>query len=262
MSLKLQEELGDDITCLFVESQNATPEQAEKFIYSKRWQNDRSIWTTEHPFSVATEGLPSGALLGNDGSVLWTGRPTSDHSKIVEMVNEQIKLAKKGAKGMSPTALKAIGEYEKGNYAAALKMLDAGATGSGPEAEQMTEATKLHHSLETRTKAKFARLDWYVENGDYEKADKLLATLQKGVAGDEKFEASAKTSADKLAAKELEKEREAAKALTKVQKLLLDGKGLDDVAVKQLTAVTTKYPNTRAAKRASHLIDLAKVKDA
>jgi hypothetical protein len=255
MSLKLQEELGDDITVLFVHSQEATPEQVEKFIYNKRWPNDHSIWTSEQPFSVATEGLPSGALLGNDGSVLWTGRPTSDHSKIVEMVNEQIKLAKKGAKGMSPTAVKAIGEYEKGNYAAAFKMLD-----TAPEAEK-ADAGKVRHSLETRTKAKVARLDWYVENGDYEKADKLLATLQKSVAGDEKLEASAKTSADKLAAKELEKEREAAKAFAKAQKLLLEGKGLDDLAVKQLTAVTTKYPNTHAAKRASHLIDLSKVKD-
>jgi hypothetical protein len=256
MSLKMQEELGDDVTVLFVQSQEATPEQAEKFIYNKRWQNDRSIWTTEQPFSVAIEGLPSGALLGNDGSVLWSGRPTSDHSKVMDLVDEQIKLAKKGAKGMSPTVAKANGEYEKGNIAAALKMLDG-----APEAEK-ADAGKLRHSLETRTKAKVARLDWYIENGDYDKADKLLATLQKGVAGDEKFEASAKTAADKLAAKELAQEREAAKAFAKVQKLMLDGKGgFDDLTVKQLTAVTTKYPKTRAAKRASHLIDLSKVSD-
>lgn len=256
MSLKMQEEHGDDITCLFVQSQEATPEQAEKFVYTKRWQNDRSIWTTEQPFSVSTEGLPSGALLGNDGQVLWSGRPTSDHSKIEDLVNEQLKLAKKGAKGMGPTALKANAEYEKGNWAGALKMLDG-----APEAEK-AEAGKMRHSLETRTKAKLARLDWYIEVGDYDKADKFLPLVQKGVAGDEKFEASAKGAADKLAAKELAQEREASKAFAKVQKLLIDGKGLDDVAVKQLTTVTTKFPNTRAAKRASHLLDLSKVKDA
>lgn len=252
MSLKLQEELGDDVTVLFVESQGASPEQAEKFIYNKRWPNDRSIWTTEHPFSVEIEGLPSGALLGNDGSVLWSGRPTSDHSKIVDLVNEQIKLAKKGAKGMGPTAAKANAEFEKGNFSAALKLLDA-----APEAEK-AEADKLNHSLETRAKAKVARLDWYIGAGEFDKADKLLPTLQKGMAGNEKLEASVKACADKLTSKELAQEREASKALAKVQKLI-QGDGIGDVAVKQLNTVATKYPNTRAAKKASHLIELSKM---
>src|SRR5262245_16981250 len=140
MSLKMQEELGDDVTVIFVQSQEATPEFAEKFIYNKHWQNDRSIWTTEQPCAVSTEGLPSAALLGNDGSVLWSGRPASDHSKVMDMVNEQIKFAKKGAKGMGPTAVKANAEFEKGNWAGALKMLD-----TAPEAEK-AEAGKMHHS--------------------------------------------------------------------------------------------------------------------
>jgi len=152
---------------------------------------------------------------------------------------------------MGPTAVKANAEFEKGNFSAAIKLLDA-----APEAEK-AEADKLKHSLETRAKAKVARLDWYIGAGEYDKADKLLPTLQKGMAGDEKLEASVKGCADKLASKELAQEREASKALAKVEKLI-QGDGIGDVAVKQLNAVATKYPNTRAAKKASHLVDLSK----
>jgi len=250
--MKMQEELGDDIQILLVESQGHTLDDAEKMAYEKKWINDRSIWTAERPFDTGAKGIPNYALLGNDGTILSMGNPGSDHSKVQELINEQLKLAKKGAKGMSPTAAKANAEFEKGNFAAALKLLDA-----APEAEK-AEADKLSHSLETRAKAKIARLDWYIGAGEFDKADKLLPTLQKGMAGDEKLEASVKACADKLTSKELAQEREASKALAKVQKLI-QGDGIGDVAVKQLNTVATKYPNTRAAKKASHLIDLSKM---
>ena len=249
--MKMQEELGDDIQILLVESQGHTLDDAEKLAYQKKWINDRSIWTTERPFDTGAKGIPNYALLSNDGTILSMGNPGSDHSKIVDQITEQLKLAKKGAKGMGPTAVKANAEFEKGNFSAAIKLLDA-----APEAEK-AEADKLRHSLETRAKAKVARLDWYIGAGEYDKADKLLPTLQKGMAGDEKLEASVKGCADKLASKELAQEREASKALAKVQKLI-QGDGIGDVAVKQLNAVATKYPNTRAAKKASHLVDLSK----
>jgi len=250
--MKMQEELGDDIQILLVESQGHTLDDAEKMAYEKKWINDRSIWTAERPFDTGAKGIPNYALLGNDGTILSMGNPGSDHSKVQELINEQLKLAKKGAKGMSPTAAKANAEFEKGNFTAALKLLDA-----APEAEK-AEADKLRHSLETRAKAKVARLDWYIGAGEFDKADKLLPTLQKGMVGDEKLEASVKACADKLTSKELAQEREASKALAKVQKLI-QGDGIGDVAVKQLNTVATKYPNTRAAKKASHLIDLSKM---
>ncbi len=255
--MKMQEEMGDDIQILLVESQGHTLDDAEKMAYQKKWINDRSIWTTEQPFDTGAKGLPNYALLGNDGTLLSMGDPRSDHSKVTDLITEQLKLAKKGAKGMSPTAAKANAEFEKGNFAAALKLLDAGPEASGPETE-LTEAKNLRHSLETRAKAKVARLDWYIGAGEFDKADKLLPTLQKGMAGDEKLEASVKACADKLTSKELAQEREASKALAKVQKLI-QGDGIGDVAVKQLNTVATKYPNTRAAKKASHLIDLSKM---
>ena len=250
--MKLQEELGDDITTLLVESQGHTLDQAEKLAYDKKWINDRSIWTAEHPFDTGAKGIPNYALLSNDGEILAMGNPGSDHSRIMELINEQLKIAKKGAKGMAASCVKANAEFEKGNYAAAIKSLDG-----APEAEK-AEADKLKHSLQARAHAKVARLEWYVESAEFDKADKLLPVLQKGVAGDEKLEAAVKTSADKLADKEVAQEREAAKAFARIEKLIAGG-GLDDVAVKQLKAMSAKYPKSRAAKRADHLVELSSV---
>jgi ribosomal protein L18E len=252
MAMKMQEELGDDITILLVESQGHPADEVEKFIYGKKWVNDRSLWTIERPFDTGATGIPNYALLSNDGEVLSMGNPGSDHSKIVDLINEQLKIAKKGAKGMAPSCVKATADFEKGSYAAAIKSLDA-----APEAEKAA-ADKLKHSLETRAQAKVSRLDWYIDAAEFDKADKLLALLQKGVAGHEKLEPAVKDLATKLADKEMAQEREAGKALTKVLKLVTGG-GLDDVAVKQLKALSAKYPKTRAAKRADHLLAIAAV---
>jgi hypothetical protein len=249
----MQEELGDDVTILFVESQGHGADEVENFIYEKKWMNDRSIWTTEHPFDTGAKGIPNYALLGIDGEVLSMGHPMSDHKKIMELIKDQLKLAKKGAKGTPAVCSKALGEFEKGEIAAAMKTLDGAAEADKPEAD------KLKHSLETRAHAKVARLDWYIEAARFDLADKLLAQLQKGVAGLDRLEANVKASAEKLSAKEMEKEREAGKALVKLEKQINDG-GLDDVAVKKLKALVTKFPETRAAKRADHIAQISTAK--
>jgi hypothetical protein len=250
MSLKMQEELGDDISVLFVHSQEASDEEVERFVYSHKWLNDRSLWTVEQPFNTGNHGLPNYALLGNDGEILAMGDPRTDHSKIEDLIKEQVKIAKKGAKGAPASCVKASADFEKGDIAAAIKSL-----GSAPEADKAV-ADKLKASLETRAFAKVARLEWYIEAAAFDKADKLLPVLQKGVAGHEKLEAAVKQLADKLSDKEMAQEREAGKALAKVEKLISGG-GLDDVAVKQLKALSAKYPKTRAAKRADHLVAIA-----
>ena len=77
MAMKMQEDLGDDIQVLLVESQGHTLDDAEKMAYQKKWLNDRSIWTTEQPFETGAKGIPNYALLGNDGTILSMGNPGS-----------------------------------------------------------------------------------------------------------------------------------------------------------------------------------------
>src|SRR5688572_9665725 len=136
------------------------------------WLNEWSMWTTEQPFESGSNSLPHTVLLGNDGEVIFNGKPSS---AIEDLIAEQLKLAKKGPKDAPPVCSKAIADFEKGNYAAAIASLDA--VQDGPEKDA---AKKLSASLSTRVKSKLTRLGWLIENGEFAQADKLAPALAKG----------------------------------------------------------------------------------
>ncbi len=245
--MKLKEQYGDDLGVLMLESQAATPQKMESFALGKQWLGVGGIWTTEHPFEFEGGGLPHTVVLGINGEVLFDGRPTS---AIEQIVADQIKLAKKGPKDLSPSCAKAWVDFEKGSYAAAVNALEAVA--DGPEKEP---ASKLAAKLAARAKAKVARLDWLIENAEFDQADKLAPLLTKGLAGNAALEPKVKELVEKLGSKEMAGEREAAKALDRVEKKIAKD-GFDAAALKQLTGVSEKFAQTRAGKRAAHLVQV------
>jgi len=250
-SVELQKQYGEDLKVLFVESQGHTLDDAEKMAFKKGWLNDLSMWTTEQPFQTGSNGIPHTVLLGIDGEVIYNGSPGS---AVEDLIAEQIKLAKKGPKTLGPVSAKAWVDFEKGNYSTALAALEAPATGAqGAEADA---AKKLTASLNTRLKAKIARLSWLIDNGEIAQADKLAPLLAKGVTGNATHEPKVKELTEKLAAKESANERAAADALDKVEKKIAKD-GLDKSAIKQLAGIGEKFPNTKAAKRAAHLSQIA-----
>jgi hypothetical protein len=250
--VKLQEKYGDDVTVLLVESQGHGMDDVERMILDKKWFSDHAIWTTEQPFQTGANGIPHCVVLGNDGEVLFNEYP--NEGKISDLVDEQLKLAKKGPKGTPASLAKALADFEKGSYSAAIASLKA--IQDGPDKDA---ATKLAASLTTRLNAKIAKLTWQMQNGEIAMADKAAPKLAAGVAGDQTFEAKVKELTAKLASPDMEKEREAAKALAKVQSRL-EKENLDDKStpsiVKALKAVGEKFPNTGAAKRAGRLSEV------
>jgi hypothetical protein len=251
-SLELQEKFGDDLQVIFVHSQDATPEEVERFILAHKWMVDRPIWTNEQPFQTGSSGLPHATILGNDGKVIFNGSPDGS---MEDLIAEQIKLAKKGSKDLPASCAKAIADFEKGSCSAALKALEA-----APDAEK-DAAKKVSATLTSRANAKLARLAWLIDNAEFEQADKLAPALLKSFAGDEKLEGKAKELSTKLASQELASEREAAKALDKIEARIakdgLDGKSTPAI-VKALTGVSEKFPKSTAAKRAEHMAALLK----
>lgn len=246
----MQEKYGDDVTVLLVESQGHGMDDVERMIVDKKWFSDHAIWTTEAPFQTGASTIPHTIVLGNDGEVLYNDHPIEQ--KIEALVDEQLKLAKKGAKGMPDSCTKALADFDKGGYAAAIASLKAAQDGGDV-------AKSLADSLTTRLNAKIAKLAWQMQNGEIVAADKLATKLTAGVAGDQTFEPKVKELVAKLAAPDMNNEREAAKALAKIQ-ARLEKENLDDKStpniVKALRAVGEKFPNTGAAKRATHLSDV------
>jgi hypothetical protein len=254
-SVDLQNKFGDDLRVIFVESQNHSIEEAELSALQHKWLNDYGMWTTERPFETGSNTLPHSTLLGSDGEVLFNGKPPGN---IEDLIAEQLKLAKKGPKDLSPTCAKAWVDFEKGGYAVAINALEA--VPDGPEKDA---ARKLAATLTSRAKAKIARLQWLIESAEFEQADKVAPQLVKALAGHATLEPKAKELSDKLVSQELVTEREAAKALGKVeQKIAKDG--LDNkstpVIVKALMGVSEKFPKTAAAKRAEQLAKIAQLK--
>ena len=249
-SLKLQETYGDDLQVLFVSSGDDLP-KVESFGLKKKWINERAMWSKEAPFQTGSNTIPHCILLGNDGEVLFNGKPTS---KVEELIDEQIRIAKKGPKGVAPALAKACVDFEKGGYVAAIQSLEA--VQDGPDKEAAGELAK---TLAKRLDVKVARLSGLIDSGKFERADKLAAALVKGVAGDEARQTKVNALAGKLASQELAPEREAAKALDKVYARIAKD-GLDEKTspqlAKALNGVKEKYPNTASAKRAEHLAEL------
>lgn len=249
----MQEEFGDDIQVIFVESQGSNEDQVERFKMEKKWVSENAIWTSEAPFETGASGIPHCVVLGNDGEVLINDHPGSAHTAIEEAIAAQLKLAKKGAKDTPPTCAKAMSDFEKGNFAAAITALEAVKEGAEKEA-----ADKLSSSLTTRLNAKIARVKWYIDAAELDKADKLAAALTKGAAGLASIEEKVKELNGELAAKEMAAEREAGKALAKaLGKIAKDG--LDPAVVKAFKAVAEKYAQTKAGKRAEHLVAVSQI---
>ena len=68
-SIKLQEEFGEDLQVIFVESQGADRAKMEGFALRKKWFGTTAMWTTERPFDSGSRGLPNYVLIGADGKV-------------------------------------------------------------------------------------------------------------------------------------------------------------------------------------------------
>jgi len=253
-SVKVQNDLGDEVQVIFVESQGHSIEEAEQCALQHKWFSDRAIWTTEQPFETGAKGIPHTVLLGNNGEVLYNGSPSS---QVEDLIAEQVKLAKKGPKDLSPTCTKAWQDFEKGNWTAAIKSLDAVQDGAEKDA-----ATKLSAQFTARANAKVTHLQWLVDNSQFDRADKLAPNYAKAVAGNEKLEARVKEITTKLASQEIASEREASKALDKIEARIakdgLDAKSAPGI-VKALNGVSEKFPKTTAAKRAEHLAKLAQM---
>jgi hypothetical protein len=205
------------------------------------------------------EGLPSSALIGPKGEVLWTGHPSGLTEKIIE---EHLA----GVKPPAPSAKLAIECDLPKKYAPTAKMLSSGRVGEGRNAlAKALEAKDLKEGDKPQLEAAVAEVDALIER-------ELLAAT---TAASEKryFDAQAawkrisaacrghdagKTADTKLAElgkdAALKKEIEAGARIAEAQKLAEAGKTKQALGV--LTALGDGYlKDTEEAKRAKALAE-------
>lgn len=249
----MSEEYGDDFNMVFVEVQGADDRRVEQFALGKKWLGKGAMWTTERPFNVGMQGIPHFALLDASGEVILKGYSTREHSKVVELVESEIKALTKGPKDLPKSLRKPWKSFAKGDYAKGVAEAQEVSVDGGDDAE---DAQQLVKSFERRIEGMIKRAKWMIENGYLLEADDFVDTLVDGLEGlDEAFSAATELR-ESLDSDEMKDEMDAAKKLSRLEQQLFDkgskAKGFD----KKLEKFADKYSGTKAAARASHLADL------
>jgi len=245
-SLKLQEEYGDQVQVIFVESQGATADVAEKFAFQRKWLNGPSMWTTERPFDSGSRGLPNFVLLSNDGEVLLKGNPMAMKGKIEDAIEAEVRKGKKAPEGTPKALEKAWKEFRKGEYSKAIAL--AKKAGSKPDvAEDAAVAAEL---FEARASAALDEVTWCMENGYLTQAEERLKALSKSLKGQDELMTRASALEEELESDAFEAEWAACKAFEKLMSKV-NRKGVDERTGKSLDVIAEKHPGTKNGERAA-----------
>ncbi len=257
MSLKLQEEYGDDLQVVFVEVQGASDEKVASFALGQRWLGGKAMWTTERPFDLGLKGIPQFALISPQGDIVLSGYSNKLSSKIEDEIESMTKAKYRAPKDMPKDVGKAWVESNKGNYAKALDMAEKALADAKDDDAKAEAAKNLIESINARIEGKLKRIDWLLNNGFPIDAQDLIDEMSKGVKGLAEREKKLEELEEKLDTPEMKVEIEAQKALVKIEKKLYESP--DIKYVKSLKKIVDKYPNTKTAERASQLAKVAAI---
>ncbi|NOT30997.1 MAG: hypothetical protein HOP15_11165 [Planctomycetes bacterium] len=256
-SIKLQQQYGDALQVLFVESQGADADKFEAFAWRQKWMGTQAMWTDERPLEISGSGLPAFALLDIEGKILLQGNPLEQKKKIEEAIAEQVKKASSAPAGTPAVLAKSWARFTKGDVAAALAECDK----LGTDVILAEPAKALRAEMVARTEAKITRGQWLIESGYAAEASTLFASLAKSVAGTPELEGKVGRELARLKApdKALAAQAEASKALASLQQKMVKDKPFDDGNVKALLKLAEKHAGTKAGERAARLAKLAKL---
>lgn len=254
-SIKMQEEYGSKLQVVFVDVQGDTAQQVQAFALKKKWLGGRAMWTSEPPFETGRTTIPSTVLVSSAGDVLFVDYPIE--GKLKDLIDDDLKAKEKGPKDAPDLVRKAYADFAKDNWGKAL--LGAQAVIDKPPAKDGDAAVAAAKTALEEFKAgidsRFARVDACVAEGLFDRATDELAAIGKAVKGDAELTKRHADAVAKLNGDELKAERDAAAALSKLEKKLY-ANGPEDNSCKQLEAFAEKYSGTKAGDRAKYLDSL------
>lgn len=256
-SLELQRQYGSDLQVLFVECQGADNATAEAFAWRQKWMDTAAMWTDERPVQVEGNGLPKFALLDTEGQLILSGNPLGMKKQIEEAIAAQVKKAKQPPEGTPAKLAKTWATFAKGDIGVAIADCDKlGATDPA-----LADAAKvLRAEMVARTEVRIARSTWLMDNGYIVEATELLTALSKSVKGcadihGKVTEGLARATKPEVVGAESTAAKELASLMKKIQE-----KPFDEGNVKALAKLAEKHKGTKAGERATHMVELAKIK--
>ncbi|MDA0372704.1 MAG: hypothetical protein O2865_02865 [Planctomycetota bacterium] len=254
MAIKLQEEFGDALQVIFVESQGHGAEEIERYGLERKWFGGKALWTSERPVRNTSSGLPSFVLLDVDGRPILEGSSIRLASQMEEAIAAEVQKIRRGPEDAPKDLKDAARDLLRGRFGSAATEAEK-LIQKTEDAELAAAARALAADASGRASASAARIGRLIDEGSYLRAEDLLDEFEKAVDGSDALEALVEPLRDRLEDDALEEERKAEKALRKLESVLF-AKGDDAVPPRALTKLAEKHAGTKAAARASHLAGL------
>ncbi len=255
-ALKLQETWGEDLQVVLVEVQGAGADEAARFALRQRWFGGRSLWTSETPFWPGGNMLPTSALLGNQGQVLWKGNPLTQSREIERLVAEQVRL-RRAPPESAPEALRpAWSEYLRGNVGRAVQLAAELERRASAEPAALELLRNGLVTLRRAIDARFAQVAALAEAGFLDEADARIDDLRAGSKDDPTLRARIEQIQSAWSGDAARTEREAARQLSRLLSRYFESGG-DPALARELVQFAERYAGTRAAARAKDWSRLA-----
>lgn len=252
IALELQAQYGEDLQVLFVESQDSTDIEAERFALDQGWLGGRAMWTSERPLDTGLPSLPSSVLLSAEGEVLVVGMNWAIHNKVVDA----LQALSKDKNRLPPEAPRRLKKpwiaFKHGKLAKALEELRAIA---GKPGELGDAAVAMTQRIEASLDSRLSGAAWLLDHGYPNEAQQELDQLTDDVAGLEHASKRCDELRARLEADAFGAEFEASKALAKLEKTLFKS-GASPKLAKRFTKLAAEYPGTHVAERATHDAEL------
>ncbi|HIG10170.1 MAG: hypothetical protein ABGY71_14355 [bacterium] len=248
-SIKLQEEYGEDLAVLFVESQGTAPGATTKFVLEHKWLGNEAMWTNESPFRTGSNGLPNFALLSADGKVLSKGNFVS--KRVREQIEAEIKRGKLGPSDTPKKLKKAWKSFAKGDVSKAVET----AKKVGQDAELSADAELAVLAFIERSESRLERINWLIDNGYASRAESLLKAALKNFKGSSELYDRATEIQVSLDSDEGKREIKASALLEKrLKKLYGDPK--NEKLFKKIAKLAEEFTGTKAGERARSMAAL------
>lgn len=254
MAIKLQEEYGDALQVIFVESQGHGAEEIERYGFERKWFGGRALWTSERPVRNTSSGLPSFVLLDVDGRQILAGSSIRLASQMEEAIAAEVLKIRRGPEDAPKDLKDAARSLLRGKFGDALTEAEK-LVQKTDDADLAEAARGVVAAANSRARAAAERVGRLIDEGSYLRAEELLDDLEKAVDGHDALEELVPPLQERLDDDALEDERKAEKALRKLEMVLFT-KGDDAVPARALTKLAEKHAGTKAAARASHLATL------
>jgi hypothetical protein len=257
-AVKLQQEFGDRLQVIFVESQGTGHEKSVGFALKAGWLGNNAIWTSQRPFSTGSGGLPSFALLDANGQVVLKGSSNAMHSQIV---NEIERMVGKPDYGDIPKSVEKIyKELNKGKIASAYVMAEKliAKPGSKDTEIVLAGANTALAAVQERFDNRVSAINWLTENGYPIRALDDAKDLLKAVSKNDTMKENVSSLVDRLESDEFKQQMKWDKSLTKLEMNMFIKKEGDPRSISKIEELAQEAGDTPVAKRAEELAYIAK----